>query len=135
MLLHNWGANVPNAHSMRPISGPLLSMVKRFNWPTMTTRRCLTNLASNLSNKFLASSYFMVGQSTKSSLLHSMKSRNSQARPTEKTAKACTMLLDYCATHSNTIIRLYTSDMSFDGAFGAASRGNRMTFCGPAPPP
>ena len=36
---------------------------------------------------------------------------NSQARPTEKTAKACAMLLDYLATHPDAVIRYYASDM------------------------
>jgi hypothetical protein len=36
---------------------------------------------------------------------------NSQARPTEKTKKACDMLLDYLATHPDATIRYHASDM------------------------
>jgi len=36
---------------------------------------------------------------------------NSQACPTEQTARACNMLLDYLATHPDATIRYYASDM------------------------
>jgi hypothetical protein len=36
---------------------------------------------------------------------------NNQAAPTEKTKKACDMLLDYLATHPNATIRYHASDM------------------------